>query len=383
MKIFIIVNNDRFFLSHRMPVGIAAKEAGYDVTVVSKDTGLSDCIRKAGLNTINLPINKSGLGLRDEIKTLKFLLKLFHKEKPDIIHLVGLKTMLWGSIAFRLSHVKGMVAAICGLGVLFDEDNADSLRTRMILRVMRLTHKGKHVKAIFQNKEDKKIFLENKVIKENQCSFTRGSGIDLSDYEYCPEPALNAPISSPGLLPNKIRIILTARMVVNKGIMVLIEAAKKLESEYRDRLQFLICGGLETNPKAIPHNLIMKECDGEYICWLGHRTDVLDLLRQSHILAFPSWYREGLPKSVIEAEAIGRPIITTDSVGCRDTIIDGYNGILIPIKDSEALANAIRKLVDNEEMRKVMGRNAREFAEKNFCIEDVVRTHLDIYKEVI
>ena len=371
-KLFIVVNQDCFFLSHRLPIGMAAKDAGYDVTILSEDTGVSDKIREAGLKTINLPINKAGTNIKDEIKTFFFLYKLFQREKPDIVHLVGLKTMLWGSLACRLAGVKAMVSAVSGLGVLFDEEHNHSFMTRSILKVMRVTHKKKRLAVIFQNNDDKAIFLNAKIMKEEQCAFTNGSGINLQNYDYTPEP-------TNGL----IKIIFTARMVEDKGTFILIDAAKKLETEYKGKVQFLLCGGLDTNPNGISKEMLESKCDGEYIQWLGHRKDVLELLKQSHIMAFPSWYREGLPKSVIEAEAIGRPVVTTDSVGCRDTIIDGKNGYMIPIKNSEALAVALKKLIDNPELRQQMGKNAREFAVSKFDINDVVKVHLDVYNNLI
>lgn len=371
-KLFIVVNQDFFFLSHRLPIGVTAKDAGYDVTIVSEDTGVSDKIREAGLKTINLPINKAGTNIKDEIKTFFFLYKLFRREKPDIVHLVGLKTMLWGSLACRLAGVKAMVSAVCGLGVLFDEEHAHSFMTRSILKVLRVTHKKKRLAVIFQNNDDKAIFLNAKIMKEEQCAFTNGSGINLQNYDYTPEP-------TDGL----IRIIFTARMVEDKGTLILIDAAKKLEVEYKGKVQFLLCGGLDTNPNGITKEMLESRCDGEYIQWLGHRKDVLELLKQSHIMAFPSWYREGLPKSVIEAEAIGRPVVTTDSVGCRDTVVDGKNGYMIPIKDSDALAMALKKLIDNPELRQTMGKNAREFAVKRFDIKDVVKVHMDVYDNIL
>lgn len=164
-KLFIVVNQDFFFLSHRLPIGVTAKDAGYDVTIVSEDTGVSDKIREAGLKTINLPINKAGTNIKDEIKTFFFLYKLFRREKPDIVHLVGLKTMLWGSLACRLAGVKAMVSAVCGLGVLFDEEHAHSFMTRSILKVLRVTHKKKRLAVIFQNNDDKAIFLNAKIMK--------------------------------------------------------------------------------------------------------------------------------------------------------------------------------------------------------------------------
>ena len=129
--------------------------------------------------------------------------------------------------------------------------------------------------------------------------------------------------------------------------------------------------------------MLESRCDGEYIQWLGHRKDVVELLKQSHIMAFPSWYREGLPKSVIEAEAIGRPVVTTDSVGCRDTVVDGKNGYMIPIKDSDALAMALKKLIDNPDLRQTMGKNAREFAVSRFDVKDVINVHLDVYNNIM
>lgn len=371
-KLFIVVNQDFFFLSHRLPIGIAAKEAGYDVTIVSEDTGVSHKIREMGLRTINLPINKAGTNIQEEIKTLFFLYKLFRRERPDIVHLVGLKTILWGSIACNLTGVRAMISAVCGLGILFDEKHAQSFMSRAILKVLRITHNKKRLKVIFQNNDDKIIFQNAKIINDNQCAFTNGSGINLQNYDYTPEPT-----------EGPIKIIFTARMVEDKGMLILIDAAKKLEGEYKGNIQFLLCGGLDTNPNGITKEMLESRCDGEYIKWLGHRKDVLELLKQSHIMAFPSWYREGLPKSVIEAEAIGRPIVTTDSVGCRDTVIDGENGFLIPIKDSDALANALKKLIDNKELRQTMGRNAREFAVNRFDIKDVTKVHLNIYNTIL
>ena len=371
-KLFIVVNQDFFFLSHRLPIGVTAKDAGYDVTIVSEDTGVSDKIREAGLNTINLPINKAGTNIKDEIKTFFFLYKLFRREKPDIVHLVGLKTMLWGSLACRLAGVKAMVSAVCGLGVLFDEEHAHSFMTRSILKVMRITHKKKCLAVIFQNNDDKAIFLNAKIMKEEQCAFTNGSGINLQNYDYTPEPT-----------DGPVKVIFTARMVEDKGTLILIDAAKKLEAEYKGKVQFLLCGGLDTNPNGITKEMLESRCDGEYIQWLGHRKDVVELLKQSHIMAFPSWYREGLPKSVIEAEAIGRPVVTTDSVGCRDTVIDGKNGYMIPIKDSDALAMALKKLIDNPELRQTMGKNARKFAVNRFDIKDVVKVHMDVYDNIL
>ena len=140
----------------------------------------------------------------------------------------------------------------------------------------------------------------------------------------------------------------------------------KLKEKYRDKVQFLLCGGLDDNPKAIKEEDLKRVCDGEYIQWLGYRTDVLSLLKDCHIVAFPSYYKEGLPKSLIEATAVGRPIITTDSIGCKETVIEGYNGYLIPVQDSETLADRLEILIEDKALRQKMGKNSRCLAEKDF-----------------
>lgn len=368
-KLFIVVNQDKFFLSHRLPIGNAAKDAGYDVTIVSEDTGVSNKIRENGLKTIALPIDKAGTNIISELKTFFFLYKLFKREKVDVVHLVGLKVMLWGSLACNLLGIHNVVSSVSGLGMLFYEQNSKSFISKSILKLLRFTHKNKKIKVIFQNNDNKAIFLRENVVKASQCKFTNGSGIDLNIYNYFIEPN-----SEP------IKIVFTGRMIEDKGVLDLVEAANILKSEYYDKVQFLLSGDLDKNrPNAITEDILVSKCDGKYIKWIGFSKDVLSLLKGSHIMVFPS-YHEGLPKSIIEAEAIGRPIVTTDSVGCRDTVIDGENGFLVPIKDPNSLAKALKKLIDDKDLRILMGKKSRELAVKRYDINDVIKVHLDIYK---
>ena len=145
------------------------------------------------------------------------------------------------------------------------------------------------------------------------------------------------------------------------------------------KAEFLLCGDLSANPKAISKEELESLCDGHYIQWLGYRSDVRELLAKSHIMAFPSYYREGVPKSLIEACAIGRPIVTTLSYGCKDTVVDGENGFLIPTHDSEALAERLRMLINDADLRQRMGIKGREKAEREFSLTDVVERHIAIY----
>lgn len=369
-QLFIVVNEDRFFLSHRKDIAEAAIKAGYDVTIVAKDTGRKNEILALGAKYIDLPVNPTGMNIGQELKTFYFLWRLFRKERPDIVHNVGLKQMLWGGLAAKLARVPLLVSAVSGLGVMFSGEKL-SLYARAIMQVLRFSHNRKGVAAIFQNGDDRQLFLDHKIVKQEQLYFTKGSGVNLKDFAYTPDPE-----------GGKVNVIFTARMVKEKGMVTLIEAAEILRKEYEDKAEFWLCGGLSNNPQAIKEDELRALCDDKYIKWLGHRTDVRELLMKSHIVAFPSYYREGVPKSLIEASAIGRPIVTTNSVGCKDVVEDGVNGYLIPIKDAEALADRLRKLFDSKELRVTMGRKSREFAERDFSIEGVVNTHLEIYNKV-
>lgn len=367
----MVVNEDRFFLSHRKPIALEALRVGMDVAIVTKDTGHKSEIEKLGLKVIDLPINPTGMNLLEELKTLKFLLHLYRSNRPDIVHHVGLKNILWGGIAAKLVRVKGVVNAVSGFGGLFTGGKL-SLSTKGILWLMRWSNNRSGVKVIFQNDEDKSIFISNNVVSSNQIEFTKGSGIDLNDYAYSKEPDVD-----------KIQIIFTARMVKEKGVADLIEAAKLLAPEFRNKVRFLLCGRLTPNKTGITEEYLNTNCDGEYICWLGERNDVKQLLQSSHIMAFPSYYREGLPKSLIEASAIGRPIITCDSTGCKDVVDDGVNGFLIEPKNIQQLAEKLRTLILNKELRIKMGEAARRKAEREFSIQKVVDTHMKVYKELM
>lgn len=376
MKLFIVVNVDWFFMSHRMVVALAAQKAGWDVTVVTADTGRLKDIEAAGLKVINLPMSRSGMNILQELRAFLFLYKLYRHEKPDVVHHVGIKTILWGSLAAKFASVLSgttiaVVNAVSGLGGFFAKDN-QSLLSKILPKVLRFSHHKKELLVIFQNQEDRQLYLKHQIIKEVQARYIKGSGVDLKEFCYIPEP-----------VEGKIIILLTARMIVEKGVFVLTEAAEKLRVEYEDKAEFWIVGGLDDHPGAITRDQLDAVCDGRYVKWLGRREDVKELLQQCHIFAFPSYYMEGLPKSLIEACAIGRPIVTTDNIGCRDVVTDGVNGYLVPVKDSVALGEKIKVLIDNPDLRVQMGLASRKVAEESFSVDLVIEKHLAIYQELV
>lgn len=370
-KLLMIVNEDRFFLSHRKEIAVAAQETGWDVTIVCKDTGRWKELEALGLKALELPINPTGMNLRQELRTFWFLYTLYIKNKDAVVHHVGLKNILWGGLAAKLTGVRGVVNAVSGLGAIFSSEKM-GMTAKGILAVMRFANRRKSVKVIFQNQEDRNLFLQHGVVTEDQTAFIKGSGVDLNEFKYVPEPDSET-----------LKVVFTARMVKEKGVIELIEAAERLRKEYEGRLEFWLCGRLAVNADAVSKEELERRCDGRYIKWLDFQKDIKSILEQCHIMAFPSYYREGVPKSLIDACAVGRPIVTTNSIGCKDVVDDGVNGFLVPVRDSEALARKLRILIEDKELRVRMGKAAREKAEQEFALEKVIKKHLKIYDDVL
>ncbi|MBQ0021429.1 MAG: glycosyltransferase family 4 protein [Bacteroidales bacterium] len=371
-KIFFVFSIDYMLISHRRRLVEAVVAAGNDVTVVAQDTGYADTIREMGCQFVELPINRVGTNIREELKTFRFLKKLYKKEKPDIIHHVSLKVTLWGGLAAKMVGAKCVVNAINGLGVFFSTGKADTLVKKVLLKFVGFAHRHRNMVTIFQNSSDKALFVDSGAIRDDQCRYIKGSGVDLNDFAFTPEPEGEV-----------LNVVFTSRMVKEKGVIDIVDAALMLKDKYAGKVRFLLCGLIETNPQAISEAYLNEVCDGEYLKYMGHCSNIRDILRQSAIVLLPSYYREGVPKSVIEATAIGRPVITTDWVGCRETVDDGVNGFLIPIKSPEKLAEKLSILLDDKQLRTRMGKASREKAEREFSIDIVIEKHFAIYEELL
>lgn len=365
-RLIIVVNVDFFFLSHRKNLAVTAQKKGFDVTVITHDTGRISEISDLGLKVINLPLNRSGMNLRDEFKTFFFLFKQYRRINPDIVHHVGLKPVLWGSLAAKFAGIKGEVNALSGMGTLFIGENKSRI-TEGILKFLRFTFNRKNVATIFQNKEDLSMFKDEGVLKKSQNNIIEGSGVDLDVYKFTDEP-----------ISDRVRILFAGRMLKTKGVIELFRAAEILRDKCNDMAEFVFAGSVDDNPDALSQKEIEEKCDGKYIVWIGNRSDMIEQYKKCHVMCLPS-YREGLPKAVIEAMAIGRPIVTTNAIGCKDTVDEGKNGYKVPVGDSKQLADSLYKLISDKELRIRMGKKSREFAENKYDLQMVINKHLEIY----
>lgn len=367
-RLLFVVNNPAFFMSHRLPVTQAAQRAGYDVHVATMDGPAVADIVALGMTHHVIPMTRSGKHPLQELGTLLALLRLFRRLRPRVVHLVTIKPVLYGGIAARLARVPGMVAAISGLGFVF---LSNSLKMRLVrsvvARLYRLALGHPNSRVIFQNASDRDLLKSLGAVRDEQVVLIRGAGVDLDLCQALPEPAAPPVVAT-----------MVARLLRDKGVWEFVEAARLLRARGVPVTMRLVGGVDAGNPtSATPAEVEAWQREG-CVEALGERSDVPQLYAASHIAVLPS-YREGLPKSLIEAAACGRAVVTTDVPGCRDAIDPDKTGLLVPVRDPQALADAIARLAGDATLRQAMGTAGRALAEREFNIERVARIHVELY----
>jgi glycosyltransferase involved in cell wall biosynthesis len=292
----------------------------------------------------------------------------FRAVRPDIVHLVTIKPLLYGGLISRFMGVKKVVCAVSGLGYVFvAEGRVARLRRWVLGKLLRASigHAGAHV--IIQNNDDLEELRRRGILPHCATHLIRGSGVDLDAFR----PHVEA--------DGKPRVVLPARLLVDKGTREFCAAADLLAARDVD-CEFMLAGPLDPdNPSGLSGSELEKLLHGGRVTWMGQQDDMPSVLRRSHVVVLPS-YREGLPKALIEAAAAGKPIVTTDVPGCRDVVEHGVSGIIVPVKNSQALADAIEELLASSELRKTYGSAGRRRAETEFGIDAIVAQTLALYE---
>ena len=373
MKILFLVNNLNFFISHRLPIAEALIAKGIDVIIGYGELGGSDpeLLRRKGFRLSSVPMQRGGTNFFKDLKTLYFIWKFFKKEKPNLAHLITIKPYIYGGIISHLTSVPGLVSAVSGLGTLFIHDDLKGQFLRfLIYPIYRLAFSYSNQKVIFQNEKDAEVFIRWGVLNSTKVQIIKSSGVRLEKFVNLEEESSEKPV-----------VCFAARLLRDKGVYEFVYAARLLK-EKGIQARFLLAGDLDIkNPSGLNIDDLNKLKEDNYVEIIGYQKDMPALYSSSHIICLPS-YREGLPKSLVEAAAASRAIVTTDVPGCRDAIIPNKTGLLVPVKDPKKLADALEWLIEHPKERIAMGKAGRKFAEKVFPIEKIVQSHLDIYQEL-
>lgn len=370
LKLLFLVTEDWYFCSHRLPLARAAQAAGYEVVVATRVGRHGAAITAEGFKLIPVGLRRSGRNPWRELQAIAEILAIYRRERPDIVHHVALKPVLYGSLAARLARVTSVVNALAGMGFVFSSMSLQARLLRpLVAGALRWLLGAGNSLLILQNPDDRKMLVDSGVVVAKRTRLIRGSGVDIGSFVPSPQPG-GVPL-----------VMLPARMLRDKGVVEFVAAARLLRAR-GVTARFVLVGDSDSeNPAAIPEaQLEAWRADGA-VEWWGQRGNMSEVLAQAHIVCLPS-YREGLPKVLLEAAACGRALVATDVPGCREIVIDGENGLLAPPRDAAALAAVIGRLLDDPDLRARMGQRGRALVEAEFSVEQVVRQTLAVYREL-
>ena len=372
MKIILFANTEWYLYNFRLSLAQALRSEGHEVVLVSPPGKYSRRLEEAGFRWISFPLSRRGANPLAELATIWRLRNLYRSEKPDIVHHFTIKCVLYGSLA---AHVSGMhtrkgtiINAITGLGFVFIDQGWRAGALRWLVKILyRIALKNTQV--VFQNEDDRALFFELGLVTESQVCLIPGSGVDTARFVLEPARASSFPVV----------VVLPARMLWDKGVREFVEAAQILKAQGISA-RFALVGDTDPNyPACVPEQQLNEWQSSGIVEWWGWQEDMPAVYRQADIVCLPS-YREGLPRTLVEAAACGRALVAADVPGCRSIVRPGENGLLVPVRDGKALAEALCTLIRDAGLRQKMGRCGREIVVREYSMERVVGDTLVLYK---
>lgn len=370
MKILIYSNTDWFMYNFNMALAKSLVNRGHEVILLSPPGKYGKELSDLGFHWISAPMERGSLNIFREFRLIFWLFKLFKKERVDLVHSFTLKCVIYGSIAAKFAKIRSTVNSITGMGYVFTSSKFKARLLRPCITIlMKLALNRASSRLVVLNNADYNFFTSRNIVDPENIRLIPGAGIDCK--KFIPYAVNN----------NKFTVLLAARLLWDKGISEYIEASRIIKCKGVN-ISFLLAGAPDSgNPAAVSEKLLAKWASDELITLLGHVDNMPDLLRKVNVVVLPS-YREGLPTGLTEAGASGLPLITTDVPGCNEVVTHEIDGLLIPVKNAEALADSILKLYSNPELCSRLGKAARHKAITQFDHKIVIRKTFDIYDEL-
>ena len=367
--LLFLLTEDWFFASHFWVRALAARTAGWRVILAAHESAATPRIRASGIEVIPIPFIRRRLNPVAELLFTLRLAAIYRRIKPDVVHHIALKPIVIGGLAARLAGVKHILNAPVGLGFVFSSDKfLAKLLKPLVTLGLRLTLTPPGARVVFENPDDLAALTAAGMVRPNAASLIRGAGVDIAKFHPTPEP------------PGPVRVVLIARMIREKGVADFVAAARLL----RAQAEFVLIGAPDPgNPNSITEAELTAWTAEGIVIWLGPRADIAEQLAAAHIATQPSTYREGLPKSALEAMAAGKPLVATDIPGCREAVEHNVTGYLVPPRDPAALAAALQNLIASPELRAKFGAAARARAVEYFSDEIVCAATLALYDALI
>lgn len=372
MRVVLFANTDWYLYNFRLSLATALRDAGHDLYLLSPYGRYGERLRELGFNWHPVPMSRASLNPLREALLLIWLFRWMRQVRPDVVHSFTIKCAVYGSLVARAIGSK-RINAVAGLGFVFTNNALKAKLLRVPVKLLlRLALSGRSARLILQNRDDVRLFTESGIVSPALIRLIPGSGVDCS--KFCPAPHR---ASSSG----SIRVLLASRLLWDKGVAEYVGAARLLGGR-TDGVEFLLAGMPdEGNPASIPKEDVTHWHSAGLVQWLGHADDMASLLKTVDIVVLPS-YREGLPKSLIEAAACARALVTTDVPGCREVVTHGKDGLLVNVRSVEDLVGAIETLANNASLRLRLGESARRKAISTFSEDIVISDTLKTYDEL-
>jgi glycosyltransferase involved in cell wall biosynthesis len=368
-KILYVANTSWYLYNFRLSLMQAMQSLGWEVVVAAPRDRFSQKLADQGLRFVDLAMDRKGTNPLPELRLLHQLWGLYCREAPDLVHHFTIKPTVYGSMAAQLARLQGVVNSITGLGYIFIHGGA----IQQIAKGLYRCALRPPAETIFENSQDRDFFLRNRLLGDHRAHLIYGTGVDMDFYDEAPGPETN---------PGTVTFLCMGRMLWDKGIGEFVEAAKEVQSQ-NPAARFVLLGGSDPgNPAAVPRGWLEARQAQDRIAWVDHVDDVRPYLTQAQVVVLPS-YREGFPKSLLEAAAMGKPLIATDVPGCRDIVVDGINGLLVPAREPRALARAMLILARDPALRAAMGQAGRRLVKEHFEETIVIRKTLGVYARVL
>ncbi|GGF48344.1 glycosyl transferase family 1 [Aliidongia dinghuensis] len=367
-----VVTEDWYFWLHRLAIGQAALAAGYRVFVCARVQAHREILEQLGFTVVALPWRRGGGPLLNEIKTLWMLWRLFRRERPDIVHSIALKAIIYGGLMARLAGVRARVSTVAGLGYVFTSQRLKArVLRRPVLLALALGMRGPDALVTLENPDDGDRLAAGGAMRQSQVALVCSCGVDTDRFAPKPEPD-GVPI-----------VAMACRLVRDKGPAVAVAAMRRLKAEGVP-IRFLLAGGTDKGSADSHTKEEVESWVAEGLVeWVGHISDVVSFWQGCHMAVYPSRYGEGVPKTLLEAASCGRPVVTTDMPGCREALVDGETGFLVPVDDDAAVAARLKQLALDPELRRRMGQAARAKALAEFADARVQAGMLDTYRRVL
>jgi glycosyltransferase involved in cell wall biosynthesis len=363
MKVLIISSYTQSLVNFRGDLIKYITKLGHEVIATAPELDYENQIKELGARFVNIQFNRAGTNPLKDISYTISLYKLIKKEKPDLVFAYTTKPIIYGPIAAKLARVNERVSLVTGFSYVYENKNLKEYILVSIIKFLNTIGFKLSTKVIFQNPDDMNECVNSKLVNQNKCSIVNGSGVNLERFVFSPITYRNS-------------FLMIGRILVDKGVIEYLDAARIVKKRYPN-VKFVLLGPFDANPNSLNYESIKPYIDDNTVEYVGEQIDVRPYILNCSVKVLPS-YHEGVPRSVLEAMSMGRAVVTTDAPGCRETVVDGINGFIVPVKSVDILAEKMLWMIEHPDIVEKMGLESYRICSEKFDVRKINQRMVEI-----